>query len=108
MQIKTLEIRDVATSIAAFAFSVTPDNAEQRYLLCKAGYGTDSDLIVLGFLNGRRPACYSPYDWNDRTMTIAHRFIEENWDSLKDGDVVDVEFILGETTEKKISERFGG
>ena len=29
----------------------------------------------------------------------------EHFDELSDGDVVDVEFILGETTVKKVSER---
>jgi hypothetical protein len=39
-------------------------------------------------------------------MVEAHRYIEENWNALSDGDVIDVEFILGETKEKKISERY--
>ena len=37
-------------------------------------------------------------NWFDRRYTDAH------WDDLKDGDVVDVQFIRGETAEKKVSE----
>jgi len=40
-------------------------------------------------------------------MRAAHVYIEQSWALLKDGDVVDVEFILGETIKQKISERFG-
>ena len=38
-------------------------------------------------------------------MVTAHEHIILNWDQLKDGDVIDVEFILGETKVKKDSER---
>jgi hypothetical protein len=39
-------------------------------------------------------------------MAQAHHHIYEKWDSLEDGDVVDVEFILGETTKPKLSEKY--
>jgi len=41
-------------------------------------------------------------------MLIAHQYIRVHFDELKDGDVVDVQFIMGKTTEPKISERLGG
>lgn len=53
---------------------------------------------------GKKMEC-DPYAWGDRTWTVAHVFIEANWDNLKDGDVIDVEHILGESTTKKLSER---
>ena len=34
----------------------------------------------------------------------AHHYIQEHFDELHDGDVVDVEFILGETKAPKVSE----
>ena len=37
---------------------------------------------------------------------MAHHYIIEHWDKLRDGDVVDVSFILGETQQPKVSERF--
>jgi len=36
---------------------------------------------------------------------VAHDYIEKHFNELKDGDVIDVEHILGETTKKKRSER---
>jgi hypothetical protein len=41
-------------------------------------------------------------------MGNAHHWIIEHWDELKDSDVVDVEFILGETQQPKVSEAVHG
>ena len=38
-------------------------------------------------------------------MIEAHRHIQYSWDELESGDVVDVEYILGESKFKKVSER---
>lgn len=107
MQTKLLEIRDVATMIPALAVRIEPENAEQEFLARHAGYGEPYCLVMLTFLSGGRKAEYDPFDWGDRTMTTAHQYIVSFWHELKDGDVIDVQFILGETTEKKVSERLG-
>ena len=54
-----------------------------------------------------RGVAYDPYNWvrDTRTKRTAHSHIERNWADLRDGDVIDVEFILGETAIKKVSER---
>ena len=105
MQIKLLEIRDRATFIPVFAISTLPANDGQRYLLRRAGYAPDSHCILLARLDGYGNIFYDPYNWGDRTMATAHHYIEQHFQNLNDGDVVDVEFILGETKEPKISER---
>jgi hypothetical protein len=38
-------------------------------------------------------------------MPVARNHIIDHFEALSDGDVVDVEHILGETTEPKVSER---
>jgi hypothetical protein len=38
-------------------------------------------------------------------MPEAHKYIIEHWYDLKTGDVVDVEFALGESEKPKLSER---
>ena len=106
MEIKTLEIRDRATFLPMFAASCDASNSGQDYLLRRAGYGDSSPRLVLfGYLEGRGNCYYDPYNWNDRTKQTAHLYIQEHWDELKDGDVIDVEYILKETETKKISER---
>lgn len=37
-------------------------------------------------------------------MPEAHKYIEANWDSIQDGGLIDVEYILGETNIEKESE----
>jgi len=113
MRTKTLEIRDRMTFIPALAVDMNPTDEvgavdAQRWLLRRVGYACDgSPNIILTRLDGSAKAAFSdPYDYNDRTWRTAHLFIIEHWNELKDGDVVDVEYILGETREPKISERF--
>lgn len=107
MKVKCLEIRDRATFIPVICIEPVADNDSQRYLLMRDGYGGSDCIIMIDYQC--RGASYDPYDWPDsRTKTTAHLWITQNWDQIADGDVVDVEFILGETKTKKISERFGG
>jgi hypothetical protein len=104
--LKLLEIRDKGTFLPMFAFSTTVGTSQEQWLLRRAGYAYDSPCIMFGYLGqSGQKACYDPYDWNDRTKQTAHHYIEKNWDKIRSGDVIDVEFILGETTEPKISER---
>lgn len=106
MEIKAFEVRDRATFIPVLAIKVKGDNPNQTYLLGRAGYHAPVTPILLVDPRGRGRAEFDAYDWKDRTWTVAHNFIETNYDTLEDGDVIDVEFILGETTKKKRSERF--
>jgi|ERR1700733_410575 hypothetical protein len=50
-------------------------------------------------------ALSDPYGWTNRTMLAAHLYVTGHFDELTDGDVVDVEFVLGESTAPKLSER---
>lgn len=109
MKVKCLEIRDRATFIPVICIHPVADNEEQRYLLKRDGYSASLDEKCIIMIDHQcRGAAYDPFDWNERTKNTAHQFIESNWDQLSDGDVIDVEFILGESTTKKASERFGG
>jgi hypothetical protein len=119
MQVKILEVRDDGTFIPVVAVLMMPHESgdsstedqfsRQRYLLRRAGYATDNPtrqpLVVIFNANGGRPANYDPYSWTNRTMATAHLYITENFSNLKDGDVVDVEFIRGEKPTAKVSER---
>lgn len=105
MQAKTLEIRDEGTFIPALAVDINPDNDEQRYLMRRVGYPCDGrPNIIVTHLTGGYKADNDPYGWGGRTWPHAHKYIIEHWAELKDGDVVDVSFILGETAAPKLSE----
>ncbi len=131
METKILEIRDEGTMIPVLCVDMNPEvslsalaakqretttiiEAGERYKaqfwhLRRCGYSCNGQPNI-GMthlsMNGT-PASNDPFAWGGgRTRQIAHHYIIENWTALKDGDVVDVQFILGETKEKKISERF--
>ena len=104
MIIKAIEIRDVATFIPAIAVGTLPDNEGQRYLLARCGYPRDGTTVVLMKLSDQKAAS-DPYDWDSSTMNVAHVWIEEHFAEIVDGQVVDVEFILGKTAAPKQSER---
>jgi hypothetical protein len=80
-------------------------NGIQRYYIHgRSGYPADGSCIAVIRLDDCDGNC-DPYAWNSRTMGTAHNYIYEHFDELNDGDVVDVEFILGEKPTKKVSER---
>jgi hypothetical protein len=109
MEIKCLEIRDRHTFIPVICIRPTPANEGQRYLLRRDGYrGNAAEPCVIMIDAQCRGVAYDAYQWPDgsRTKRVAHKHITENWLRLADGDVIDVEFILGEKPTKKTSERF--
>jgi hypothetical protein len=104
MKTKALEIRDSATFVPALATELSADNLAQSYLLGRSGYCTGKFILLTHLVRGRSQV--DAYEWHDRTMHIAHKYISEHFDELEDGDVVDVEYILQESLKPKISERF--
>jgi hypothetical protein len=117
METKILEIRDRATFIPALAVRLKIDPMDHEeypqeyYLMRRAGFG-DEDIakgtyvMLMRLIGG--PAHYVYYNWEGqaRTMPAAHHYIAENWDSIHDGAVIDIEYIHGETAAPKHSERF--
>ena len=106
---KLFEIRDKHTFIPVIATKLGHESEAQSYLLRVAGFfqplNPSAIYILLARLSGRGEFYASPHDWSGRTMVTAHKHIIANWETLEDGDVIDVEFILGETKVKKVSER---
>ena len=107
---KLFEIRDRNTFIPVLATKIDHEIDAQSWLLNRAGFlkpfTPDDFFILLCDIKGGGGECQtSAYDWRGRAMATAHDHIVKNWDQLKDGDVIDVEFILGETKVKKASER---
>jgi hypothetical protein len=80
--------------------------------LGRAGFGTEPEnqaqYIILMRLTDSE-SHFDPMGWpgGSRTMRAAHYHILDNFENLKSGDVVDVQFILEETEWPKVSERLG-
>ncbi len=107
MEVKLFEVRDSATFIPAIAIDMSTMHMPEaeRYLASRVGYGLDR-LILFG------KACDGKMSYNSfehskvcRTMQVAHDYVTEHWNELTSGAVIDVQFIEGETTVQKISER---
>jgi hypothetical protein len=118
MEVKLLELCDDGTFIPLLCVDMNPTSDgcydpgsqqydAQRYLLRRCGYPCDGrPNIAITHLSADGDRCSNdPYFWGDRTRATAHKYIIEHWAELSDGDVVDVEFILGETKQRKVSER---
>ncbi len=123
MKTKILEIRDEGTMIPVLCIDMNPTQWEiadgaarqnpdkylvQRwYMHERCGFPCDGRpnimMTHLGLDGG--PATNDPIAWGGRTRPVAHAYIIENWPKLSDGDVIDVEYILGERATPKISER---
>jgi len=103
MIIKALEIRDEGTTISMLAIKPIADNEAQRAVLRHAGYGDSANYVILIGAHDCE-GHYNPTEQRGRTRQIAHLWIKDHFDSLKDGDVVDVEFIMGERGTPKESE----
>jgi len=117
MDTKMFEIRDVGTFISVLAVRLGARNEAESYLLREAGYSEDVEYILLTKLSGcQGHVHYAPfhssahdhYTWYDRTMHYSHKYIKDHWDELESGEVVDVEYILGETSTPKTTQRRGG
>ena len=129
MKIKIIEVRDEGTMIPMLCVDMNlgdayprtgtfgedefkaalEDHAARLYYLLREGYPCDGrPNILMTPLGADGDRCWNdPYGWTGaRTRQIAHKHIIERWNELRDGDVVDVQFILGETKQPKKSERF--
>lgn len=115
MEVKLFEIRDRATFIPAMAVKLDSNcSGQEDWLLSRAGYGPCNSkdryyVYLTNLVDGTTQ--YDPYRWEyrlggfSRTMTSVHRYILDHFDGLVSGQVIDVEFILGESTAPKESER---
>jgi hypothetical protein len=105
MNMKMFEILDVMTFIPVLCIEMKSENEQENYLLNRLGFASKKRYIQLVWVSSGRTE-YDPFKWGDRTLFNAHLFIRDGWDDLESGDVIDVEYILGETDKIKKSERF--
>lgn len=109
MTIKMFEVRDRATFIPVVAIQLGSDNEAERWLLSRSGFGQSEEeqqqyLLLIRISD--QECHYDPFYWKSRrTMREAHLYIRDNFEVLETGAVVDIEYILNESPERKVSER---
>ena len=104
--IKTVEIRDRATLIPAFAIRMVASDEKELFLFKGAGYRSIiSPCILLVSIESPWHSARAWDEWRNspRTMPTAHKWIEENFLDIQNGDVIDVEFILGEKNKPSLN-----
>ncbi len=109
MIVKMFEVRDRSTLIPVMAIKFADATEPELRLLNRGGFGGNPEALsrytIVVKTTGECEAKCDPFDWTgSRTMREAHRYIESKFGELSSGDVVDVEYILGETTEVKASD----
>ena len=103
MKTKLLEIRDIGTKIPVLCVKMEGKTREEVGMLAMAGFPGARNILIVSLTDFH--TTYDPFKQpRGRTYFNAHRYIERNWDDLKNGDVVDVEYILGEKNDIKGAE----
>jgi hypothetical protein len=99
METKLFELRDYGTFIPLLCIkpSSTSGTAFEAKMAWRYGYKDSRAVIVTHMSDPNRGCKVDPYDWGDRTFQTAHLYIEEHWDELRSGALIDVRFILGES-----------
>lgn len=112
--VKYFEVRDSCTYIPVIAVMLAPTTEDvhirpqESSLLGACGYPSDSTAHFLVTRLSDSETHNSPFDWGSNTMAHAHRYIVKMWKELDSGDVVDVEFIKGISSELKRPQRLEG
>ena len=111
MTTKMIEVRDTGTCISALALRLDSANDAERWLLARAGYGVTPDeqrqyVLLMNVDGGAGEFSCDPYGWRTgaRTMPVIHKYMLEHFDAIESGQVLDVQFILGETKAPKASD----
>lgn len=108
-EVKIFEVRDVGTLIPVMCIKPQSKTEMERYLIEHAGYGVGNDdfrkYVIMFDLHCNNNVQYNAFKWNGRTFCEAHIYIKAHWKELVSGQVIDVEYILGETNAPKKSSR---
>lgn len=111
-EVKMFEVRDEGTTIVCIALKPDARHEAERWGWARSGYNTNPmeqrKYVLLGPLaGGEGKLVCDPFKHpgNARTLPQAHVHIIQNWDYLRSGDVIDVQYILHETPEAKLPER---
>lgn len=112
MENKLIEVRDIGTTLSILFIRLSAESVSESFLLSRAGYGRRPQeyIIAIDLVHPLR-VWLNPFETRmatqgARTFYLAHEEMTRNWENYRHGDVLDVQYVLGETTSPKISERF--
>lgn len=113
MEVKLFEVRAPATCMPVMAIKLSASYEAyeaEAWLLRTSGYGATAyswTNYIFVFPIGREGrAVTDPYKQDCEELHQAHLYIDEHFDELEPGAVIDTSFITGRTTEPVKSDRF--
>jgi hypothetical protein len=110
METKLFEVRAVATCMPIMAVKLDAVNEAEAWLLGMSGYGFNpmkwKDYIFVFPIEREGKAVTDPYKQDCSELHTAHQYINEHFDELEHGAVIDTDFILGRTESPVESDRF--
>lgn len=101
---KFFQVRDRMTHIPVMCTLLIAGDGEDSRELRRAGFGVGTPYYLMTNLV-TMATNYDPFQWsNFHTLGTVHVHIGEVWPSLESGQVLDAEFIRGETETPKSAE----
>jgi hypothetical protein len=112
METKLFEVRAPATCIPIMAIKLDAVSEAEAWLLGKSGYGLNplswQNYIFMFPVEYEGKATTDPFKQDCEELRIAHMYINEHFDELEPGAVIDTDFTTGRTAEPAKSDRFYG
>ena len=112
MENKLIEVRDVGTTLSILFIRLSAGSVSESFLLSRVGYGRRPQeyIVAIDLIHPLR-IWLNPFETRmatqgARTLYSAHEEMTRNWEKYNSGDVLDVQYVLGETRHPKTSERF--
>ena len=102
---KIFAIHDVMTLVSMMVQRLVPETLQEELILSRAGYREiDNYFFFSTFRDEMGEFTYDVYKLeNQRSFGTAARYIKQNWDELESGELIDIEYILGEIDEDQIT-----
>lgn len=103
MEIKLFEVVDRATRYSIMVVAYGYKTPKERWLLERVGLGNGSaySIQVTELETGKTERDRFKWRSEGRTLFEAYKYIADNWNTLSSGDLIDVEYILGEVDKPK-------
>lgn len=79
--------------------------ANERWLFRKVGFQLEPKLVIVSKLSSLAQTFYCFSQQRSETLRAAHEYIQEHWEELASGQVIDVDFIQGRREQPRTSER---
>ena len=125
VETKFIEVRDEGTTIVCMVTAVNRrdmhddegHDKSSEWMLYRGGWGKDTTGLYFSTICPTEPVWaigaagssyidhYSPGYKGSRTFIVAWPWIQQHWDELETGDLVDVEYILKLQKSPKVTER---